>query len=88
MARIEVNAALVRGKLVLDMTSAIQRVRALLKRTNDIMDFTRAGADFAPLGVALGCSSAEASTLYARFRAIEATMNGVDFVNLSDVDQG
>lgn len=88
MARIVVNPTLVEAKLLLDVTSMIQKVRADLARTNNIMDFTRTGADFAPLGVALGCSAAEASTLYARFRAIETTMNSVDFVNLSDVDQG
>jgi hypothetical protein len=88
MARIAINAALVEGKLLLDMTAAIQKVRAQLARNNNIMDLTRAGADFTPLGAALGCTATEASTLYSRFRSIETTMNGIDFVNLSDVDQG
>jgi hypothetical protein len=38
--------------------------------------------------VALGCSAQEAETLYGRFRAIETAMNGPDFQNLSEVDQG
>lgn len=88
MARIVVNAGLIEGKLLLNVTSMIQNVRATLARTNNIMDFTRSGADFTALGVALGCTAGEASTLYSRFRAIETTMNGTDFVNLSDVDQG
>lgn len=88
MARTPVNPQLVEGRLLLDVTSDLQRVRAKLKRMNDIMDFTRAGPDFAPLGVALGCSAAEAEELYSRYTAIAATMNGADFMNLSKVDQG
>lgn len=88
MARILVNPNLVEAKLMLDVVSAIQKVRALNARACNIWDFTRAGADFTALGAALGCTAAEAATLYSRFRAIETAMNGVDFVNLSDVDQG
>lgn len=88
MARINVDGTKFEGRLLLNVTDMIQRVRAQLARTNNIMDLTRAGADFTALGVALGCTAAEASTLYARMRAIEVTMSGVDFTNLSDVDQG
>lgn len=88
MARINVNSNLSEGKLLLETIDSIQKCRAMLARNNNIFDYTRAGADFAPLGTALGCSAAEAATLYSRMRSIESTMNGVDFVNLSDVDQG
>lgn len=88
MARILINPQLVEGALLLGVTDRIQRVRAEIGRVCDIMDFTRAGADFAPLAAALGCTAPEAATLYARYRAIQNTMNGADFVNLSDVDQG
>lgn len=88
MARIVVNAGLIEGKLLLGVTDLIQQVRARLTRVNKIMDLTRAGADFTALGVALGCTTGEAATLYSRFTSIEATMNGIDFTNLSDVDQG
>lgn len=88
MARISVNAGLVEGKMLLDAIDQLQRVRARLARANNIMDFTRSGGDFTALGTALGVSPADAATLYARMRAIEATMNGTDFVNLADVDQG
>lgn len=88
MPRIVVNPGFVEGKLLLDVTSLIQRTRAQLARVNNIMDFTRAGSDFAPLAAALGCTAGEAATLYARYVAIKNTMDGVDFVNLSEVDQG
>lgn len=88
MARIVVNASFIEAKLLLNVVSAIQNVRALNSRCCNIMDLTRAGGDFSALGTALGCSAAEAATLYSRMRAIETTMNGADFVNLSDVDQG
>ena len=88
MARIAIDPNLPQGKLLLEVVDAIQKVRALNARACDIFDFTRAGADFAPLGAALGCTGAQASTLYSRFRAIETTMNGNDFESLADVDQG
>lgn len=88
MARKNIDSTLPEGKLLLDTVSLIQQCRAALKRNNDIFDFTRLGANFAPLGTALGVTEGEAAELYGRLRAIEATMNGVDFVNLSDVDQG
>jgi len=89
MSRIPLDVAnKIEAKLVLDMVSLIQNCRATLARTNNILDYTRSGADFAPLGTALGCSAGEAATLYSRFRSIETTMNGADFVNLSDIDQG
>lgn len=88
MARINIDSTKVQGKLVLDLTSQIQKVRANIARVCNIMDFTRAGADFTALGTALGCSAADAEILYGRYRAIETTMNGTNFTNLSDVDQG
>lgn len=88
MSRMTINGALFEGKLVLDVIDLIQQVRARLPRVNNVMDFTRSGADFTALGTALGLSAADAATLYARMRAIEATMNTTDFTNLSDVDQG
>lgn len=88
MARINVNPNLPEGALLLGVVNLLQQCRAALARNNNIFDFTRSGADFSPLGVALGISAADAATLYSRLRAIETTMNGVDFVNLSDVDQG
>lgn len=88
MARIAINPQLVEGALLLALTDKIQRARAEIGRVCDIMDFTRAGADFAPLAAALGCTAGEAATLYARFRSIQGTMGGADFVNLSDIDQG
>lgn len=88
MARKNINPNLPEGKLLLDTVSLIQQCRAALARNNAIFDFTRAGADFTPLGAALGVTAAEAAELYSRLRAIETTMNGVDFINLSDVDQG
>lgn len=88
MARKNVNPQLVEGKLLLDTVGRIQETRATLKRVNDIMDFTRSGADFAALGVALGVSAADAETIYARMKAIQTTMDGVDFQNLSEIDQG
>lgn len=88
MARITIDPALFQAQLMLRVCSMIQKVRAENARACNIWDYTRAGADFTALGVALGCSAADAATLYSRFRAIEATMNGPDFVNLSEVDQG
>lgn len=88
MARINVNPNFVEAKILLDVTSDIQRVRAKLSRVNNIMDFTRAGADFAPLAAALGCTAAEAATIYARYVSIKQAMDGVDFQNLSEIDQG
>lgn len=88
MARINVNPALVESQLLLEVVGDIQRVRAKLARYDNIFDLTRAGADFTALGAAWGVSAGEAATLYARMRSIEGTMNGVDFQNLSDVDQG
>ncbi len=88
MSRIAVDPVLVQARWMLNLVGMIQRVRAELPRHNNAMDLTRAGADFSALGTALGCSAAEAETLYSRFRAIETVMNGNDFINLSDVDQG
>lgn len=88
MARKNIDSTKVQGKLLLDVTSQIQRVRANLARLCNIMDFTRAGPDFSALGTALGVSANEAEELYSRYRAIETTMNGTNFTNLSDVDQG
>lgn len=88
MARINVNPALPESKLLLDTIDQIQTVRAALARTNNIMDYTRSGADFSPLATALGCSAAEAEAVYSQMKSIEATMNGGDFVNLSQLDQG
>lgn len=88
MARINVTSNLPEGKLLLDTVNLIQQCRAALARNNNIFDYTRAGADFTALGTALGVTAGEAATLYSRLRAIENTMNGGDFVNLSDVDQG
>lgn len=88
MARINIDPSKVQGKLLLDLTSQIQKTRATIARVCNIMDFTRSGTDFAPLGTALGCSAADAEVLYSRYRAIETTMNGTNFTNLSDVDQG
>lgn len=88
MSRINVNPDLVEAQVMLRVTSLIQKVRAENARACNIWDYTRAGADFTALGTALGCSAADAATLYSRFRAIETAMNGTDFVNLSEVDQG
>lgn len=88
MSRIAVVPTLIESALLLELVGDIQRVRAKLKRYNDIFDFTRAGADFQPLGTAWGISAADAATLYSRLKSIQQSMDSVDFINLSDVDQG
>lgn len=88
MARITVDPTKVQGKILLDLTSQVQRARAQLHRVCDIMDQTRSGSDFTPLGAALGCTGPEAATIYSRYTTIRDAMDAQPFPLLAEVDQG
>jgi hypothetical protein len=88
MARTTINPNLPEGALMLKVVSAIEDARALNSRACNIWDYTRAGADFTALAAALGCTAQQAEALYSRFRSIETAMNGIDFQNLAEIDQG
>lgn len=88
MARMVVTPTLVQGKLTLSFVDHAQRLREEATRLKNIMDRTRVGSDFAPLGLAVGITTAEAADLYSRMVAFEEALNTTLFQNLADIDQG
>lgn len=88
MARIEVDPEKVLSQLLLEVTSDLQNLKAKNSRLCNIMDYTRLGPNFAPLGAALGVTEGEADTLYGRHRAIEEQLDSVLFKSVYESDQG